>query len=328
MIVQEVLGMSELAICNHPEEVVLSGRMNVGDFGVVSLVRSTQKLQTLNLEGCINIMDLGLKYLADGGSKSCLYNLSLNNCGMSITDVGIAAISHIESLWALDISKLNVTDVSLVEISGKCRSLHSIFLNGCMAITGDGFRALTNCGWIGELAVVDCPNITWDDVVFVGCALEVLEYLSLDRRMENEAGSKTRFSIWGEPCPSYMGMIGQDKARMKNLVYAKEQYCLGSLDFFHEPRDTFDLNGLRGYRSIGKFDIEKFNGNNDSGLWKIRMCALMVHQGCDAALETLSADMEAGEKTALMKKAYSTLILYLRDRVLRKVTKETNVAGI
>ncbi|GKB45368.1 zinc finger, CCHC-type containing protein [Tanacetum coccineum] len=50
--------------------------------------------------------------------------------------------------------------------------------------------------------------------------------------------------------------------------------------------------------------------------------------GCDAALETLPADMKAGEKAALMKKAYSTLILCLRDRVLREVTKETTVAGI
>nr|GEZ12692.1 retrovirus-related Pol polyprotein from transposon TNT 1-94 [Tanacetum cinerariifolium] len=38
--------------------------------------------------------------------------------------------------------------------------------------------------------------------------------------------------------------------------------------------------------------------------------------------------MEAGEKATLMKKAYSTLILCLRDRVLREVTKETTVAGI
>ncbi|GKB47608.1 zinc finger, CCHC-type containing protein [Tanacetum coccineum] len=38
--------------------------------------------------------------------------------------------------------------------------------------------------------------------------------------------------------------------------------------------------------------------------------------------------MEAGEKAALMKKAYNTLILCLGDRVLREVTKETTVAGI
>nr|GEW80284.1 retrovirus-related Pol polyprotein from transposon TNT 1-94 [Tanacetum cinerariifolium] len=40
--------------------------------------------------------------------------------------------------------------------------------------------------------------------------------------------------------------------------------------------------------------------------------------GCDAALETLPADMKAKEKAALMKKAYSTLILCLGDRVLRE----------
>nr|GEW25148.1 retrovirus-related Pol polyprotein from transposon TNT 1-94 [Tanacetum cinerariifolium] len=38
--------------------------------------------------------------------------------------------------------------------------------------------------------------------------------------------------------------------------------------------------------------------------------------------------MEAGEKEALMKKAYNTLILCLGDRVLWEVTKETTGAGI
>ena len=80
--------------------------------------------------------------------------------------------------------------------------------------------------------------------------------------------------------------------------------------------------------SITRFDIEKFDGKNDFGLWQIKMRALMVQLGCDAALETLPADMEAGEKAALMKKAYSTLILCLGDRVLREVTKETSAAGI
>ncbi|GKA24488.1 hypothetical protein Tco_0710521 [Tanacetum coccineum] len=78
---------------------------------------------------------------------------------------------------------------------------------------------------------------------------------------------------------------------------------------------------------ITRFDIEKFDGKNDFGLWQIKMRALMVQQGCDVALETLPADIEAREKTALMKKSYSTLILCLRDRVLREVTKETS-AGI
>ncbi|GJS34779.1 retrovirus-related pol polyprotein from transposon TNT 1-94 [Tanacetum coccineum] len=51
-------------------------------------------------------------------------------------------------------------------------------------------------------------------------------------------------------------------------------------------------------------------------------------KGCDAPLETLPVVMEAGEKVALVKKAYSTLILCLGDRVLREVTKKTTAAGI
>ncbi|GJR09571.1 retrovirus-related pol polyprotein from transposon TNT 1-94 [Tanacetum coccineum] len=58
------------------------------------------------------------------------------------------------------------------------------------------------------------------------------------------------------------------------------------------------------------------------------MRALMVQQGCNAALETLPADLEAGKKAALMKKAYSCLILCLGDQVLREVTKKTSAAGI
>ncbi|GJR67362.1 hypothetical protein Tco_0013427 [Tanacetum coccineum] len=80
--------------------------------------------------------------------------------------------------------------------------------------------------------------------------------------------------------------------------------------------------------SITRFDIEKFDWKNDSGLWQIKMRALMVQHRCNAALEILSADMEAGEKAALMKKTYSILILCLGDRVLREVTKETTTAGI
>ncbi|GKB01369.1 hypothetical protein Tco_0829413 [Tanacetum coccineum] len=78
--------------------------------------------------------------------------------------------------------------------------------------------------------------------------------------------------------------------------------------------------------STTKFDIKKFDGKNDFRLWQIKMRALIVQQGCDAALETLPMDMKACENAALMKKAYITLILCLGDRVLREVTKETTAA--
>ncbi|PWA81435.1 leucine-rich repeat domain, L domain-like protein [Artemisia annua] len=50
-------GVSELIVCIHLIEVDLSGRMKVGDFGVVSLVRSSRNIECLTLEGCINVID-------------------------------------------------------------------------------------------------------------------------------------------------------------------------------------------------------------------------------------------------------------------------------
>nr|GFA50974.1 zinc finger, CCHC-type [Tanacetum cinerariifolium] len=34
-----------------------------------------------------------------------------------------------------------------------------------------------------------------------------------------------------------------------------------------------------------KFDIEKFDGIGDFGLWRIKMRALLIQDACEAALE-------------------------------------------
>ncbi|GJV72340.1 retrovirus-related pol polyprotein from transposon TNT 1-94 [Tanacetum coccineum] len=60
-----------------------------------------------------------------------------------------------------------------------------------------------------------------------------------------------------------------------------------------------------------KFDIEKFNGTGDFRLWRVKMRALLIQHGCEAALEVLPADMEAQAKAELNKKAHSAMILCL-----------------
>ncbi|GKC40643.1 retrovirus-related pol polyprotein from transposon TNT 1-94 [Tanacetum coccineum] len=42
-----------------------------------------------------------------------------------------------------------------------------------------------------------------------------------------------------------------------------------------------------------KFDVEKFDGTGDFGLWRIKMRALLIQHRCEAALEVLPVDMEA-----------------------------------
>ncbi|GJT40343.1 hypothetical protein Tco_1325641 [Tanacetum coccineum] len=80
--------------------------------------------------------------------------------------------------------------------------------------------------------------------------------------------------------------------------------------------------------SGAKFDIEKFNGTGDFKLWRIKMHALLIQNGCKEALSVLPADMEAQTKAELNKKAYSIMILCLGNKVLRKVTGETTAAEV
>ncbi|GJR14467.1 hypothetical protein Tco_0797119 [Tanacetum coccineum] len=77
-----------------------------------------------------------------------------------------------------------------------------------------------------------------------------------------------------------------------------------------------------------KFDIEKFDGTGDFGLWRIKMRALLIQHGCEAALEVLPADMEAQMKAELNKKAHSVVILCLGNKVLREVNRETTRVGV
>ncbi|GJU26159.1 retrovirus-related pol polyprotein from transposon TNT 1-94 [Tanacetum coccineum] len=59
------------------------------------------------------------------------------------------------------------------------------------------------------------------------------------------------------------------------------------------------------------FDIKKFDGTGDFGLWRIKMRVLLIQHGCKAALEVLPMDMEVEAKAELNKKAHNIIILCL-----------------
>ena len=63
-----------------------------------------------------------------------------------------------------------------------------------------------------------------------------------------------------------------------------------------------------------KFDLEKFDGKNDFGLWRVKMRALLVQQGLQEALlgeEKLSTELSDKEKFEILIKAHSAIILSL-----------------
>ncbi|GAU28731.1 hypothetical protein TSUD_372380 [Trifolium subterraneum] len=79
-----------------------------------------------------------------------------------------------------------------------------------------------------------------------------------------------------------------------------------------------------------KWDIEKFPGSNDFGLWKVKVRAILTQQKCDEALKgvaTMPANLLDAEKAEMDGKPMSAIILCLADKVLREVTKEKSAAN-
>ncbi|GJZ12744.1 putative reverse transcriptase domain-containing protein [Tanacetum coccineum] len=70
-----------------------------------------------------------------------------------------------------------------------------------------------------------------------------------------------------------------------------------------------------------KFNIKKFNGTGDFGLWRVKMRTLLIQHGCEAALEVLPTDMEAQAKVELNKKAHSAVILCLGNKHIDEFNK-------
>ncbi|GKD01065.1 retrovirus-related pol polyprotein from transposon TNT 1-94 [Tanacetum coccineum] len=85
--------------------------------------------------------------------------------------------------------------------------------------------------------------------------------------------------------------------------------------------------------SIANFDVEKFDGSNDFGLWRVKMRCLLIQHGWEAALDPFSGTMTDADKTAALKmdvykKAHSALLLCLDNKVLREVNKEDSAASV
>ena len=74
--------------------------------------------------------------------------------------------------------------------------------------------------------------------------------------------------------------------------------------------------------SSSKVEIEKFDGSNDFGLWKMKMLAHLGNLGLDFALDDdFLETMKEDKKMEVLKKAYNTLILSLSDNVMREIVK-------
>ena len=80
-----------------------------------------------------------------------------------------------------------------------------------------------------------------------------------------------------------------------------------------------------------KYDIEKFLGENDFGLWRIKMEAILIQHGFAEALkgeERMSESLSSKEKLEMIDRARSAIILCLGDKALREVAREKIAASM
>ncbi|KAH9782268.1 hypothetical protein KPL71_008823 [Citrus sinensis] len=82
-----------------------------------------------------------------------------------------------------------------------------------------------------------------------------------------------------------------------------------------------------------RLEVEKFTGDNDFHLWRLKMRALLVHQGLDEALAEESSSKKPRKVSVedlpdVLDRAHSVIILSLGDGVLREVGGEKTAAGL
>uniref|UniRef100_A0A803PEB7 Retrovirus-related Pol polyprotein from transposon TNT 1-94 n=1 Tax=Cannabis sativa TaxID=3483 RepID=A0A803PEB7_CANSA len=73
--------------------------------------------------------------------------------------------------------------------------------------------------------------------------------------------------------------------------------------------------------TAAKYDVKKFIGTNDFGLWRMKMKALLAHQGLYEAMlgeKSLLDFISEKDKKETLIKAHSAIILTLGDKILRK----------
>lgn len=126
----------------HLQFLCLSGCTELPDSGLTQLQHYGSKLQTLYLDCCYCITDLGLSLAAT--SCPLLVVISLYRC--RITDVGLESLaSACSALRHVNLSYCSlISDQGIRALSQGCRQLQTVRMAHCMGITGNGFRGCSS----------------------------------------------------------------------------------------------------------------------------------------------------------------------------------------
>ncbi|GKB01222.1 hypothetical protein Tco_0829266 [Tanacetum coccineum] len=128
-----------------------------------------------------------------------------------------------------------------------------------------------------------------------------------------------------------INVLPTDFADMISYLSRKISRRFTTLYYTLPPNNT--LSGLKqiknDYDTNVMYDIAKVAGKIQLfGLWRMKMRALLIHHGCEVALEVLPANMKDEAKAELNKNAHSAVILCLGNKILKEVTGLTTAASV
>ena len=84
---------------------------------------------------------------------------------------------------------------------------------------------------------------------------------------------------------------------------------------------------------VPKLKVEKFTGENNFHMWRLKMKVLLVHRGLDEAFPKVISSkkpikISEDDLSGVLDRAHSVIILSLGDDVLREVGGETTATGL
>lgn len=179
---------------SHQTPISLSqDRISIGYLHLYRVLRRYPNLHLLSLCGCTELPDSALFLFTDYGSK--LQSLHLDCC-FAVSDVGLSSIAKGCSLLNdLSLYRCNITDTGLRILSESCFALKDVNLSYCSQISDDGIRALSkNCRFLRCINVSHCRGV--NGTGFQNCS-HTLSYIEADSCKLEPDGVQAMFSGGG-----------------------------------------------------------------------------------------------------------------------------------
>ncbi len=265
---------------------------NITDQELENLVTSASDLRTLNLVGCKNLTDNGIKLLS---SLTKLKNLHLSDCNQ-VTDAGLkhlASLTQLESLklikcrqltneglkeYLTSLAQLQILHLDLEgcpslpgEITGEiikhltALPLHTLSFNGCLGrVTDEDLKPLSSLAKLQVLHLESCYGLSGEGLKFI-TALPLKE-LNLTR----------------------CGLSGS------NLTHLASLTLLETLDLSHSIGLTDD--DLQPLASLAQLrDLRLTNGSNftDKAIEKLTCCTRLHSLNLDGCYRLTDAGLKS-----------------------------------